>query len=77
MKTKADKLEVDKLATASVDLKKISDVVKNEVFKRLYVINWLKKLKLLPLHGSFLPNIKYFGYKIGIQFNKAPLVVKQ
>ena len=29
----------------------------------------LFKSKLLPLHDAFLPNIKYFGCKIGIQFN--------
>ena len=36
--------------------------------------NWLKS-KLLPLHGVFLHKIKYFGYKIGIQFNNTPLVL--
>ena len=38
-----------------------------------YVIGWKSKgffrSKLLPLHGAVLPNIKYFGYKIEIQFN--------
>ena len=33
--------------------------------------------KLTPSHGTFLPNIKYFGSKIGIQFNNAPFVVEQ
>ena len=37
----------------------------------------LFKSKLLPLNGAFLPNIKYFGYKIGIQLNNTPLVVEQ
>ena len=36
-----------------------------------YVVGWtskgLFKSKLLPLHGAFLPNIKYIGHKIGIQ----------
>ena len=35
-----------------------------------YVIGWkstgLFQSKLLPLHGPFLPNLKYFRYKIGI-----------
>ena len=31
----------------------------------------------LTLHGAFLASIKYFGYKIGIQFNNTPLVVEQ
>ena len=26
---------------------------------------------------AFLPNIKYFGCKIGIKFNNTPLVVEQ
>ena len=46
-----------------------------------YVIRWkwkdLFKLKMFPLHGAFLPNIKYFEYKIGIQFNNTPLVAEQ
>ena len=32
---------------------------------------------VLPLLGAFLPNTKFFGYKIGIQFNSSPLVVEQ
>ena len=46
-----------------------------------YVIRWkwkgLFKLEIFPLHGAFLPNIKYFEYKIGIQFNNTPLVAEQ
>ena len=34
MKRKLDKLDVDKLVPVSVDLSKISDVVKNEVVKK-------------------------------------------
>ena len=45
-----------------------------------YVIGWKSKglfqSKLFPLH-AFLPKIKYFGYKIGIQFNNSPLVVQE
>ena len=37
----------------------------------------LLKSKLPPLHGASLPNIKYFGYKIGLKFNKTPLVAEQ
>ena len=29
------------------------------------------------LHGTFLPNIKYFGCKIEIQCNNTPLAVEQ
>ena len=46
-----------------------------------YVIGWKSKSsyesKLLLSHGVFLFNIKYFGYKIGIQCNNTPLVVEQ
>ena len=42
-KTEVDKLVIDKLAPAPVDLKKLSDVVKNDVFKKLFMINWLQK----------------------------------
>ena len=46
-----------------------------------YVIGWkskgLSKFKLLPLYGTFLPSIKYIGYKIGIQLNNSPLVAEQ
>ena len=33
--------------------------------------------KIFPLHGAFLLNVKWFGYKIGIQFNNNPLVAEQ
>ena len=39
LKTEVDKLDIDKLAIVSVDLSKISDVVKNDVVKKLCVIN--------------------------------------
>ena len=46
-----------------------------------YVIGWkskdLFKSKLLPLHGAFLPSVKYFEYKIGTQFNNNPFIVEQ
>ena len=34
LKSKVDKLDVDKLLTASVDLTKLSDVVKNDAVKK-------------------------------------------
>ena len=44
-----------------------------------YVIAWkskgLFKTELYPLHNVFLPNVKRFGYTIGIQFNKTALVI--
>ena len=39
LKTEVDKLDTDKLATVPVDLSKLSDVVKNDVVKRLNMIN--------------------------------------
>ena len=38
LKTKVDKLEIDKLAPVPADLSKISDVV-----KKLFMKNWLQK----------------------------------
>ena len=36
MKNKVDKLDIDKLVLVPVDLSKLSDVVKNDVVKKLY-----------------------------------------
>ena len=38
MKSKVDKLDADKLVPALVDLSKLSDVLKNDVVKKLYVM---------------------------------------
>ena len=32
--------------------------------------------KLIAWHGVFLPNAKYFGVKIKMQFNNTPLVIE-
>ena len=40
LKTKVDKLDIDKLAPVPVGLSKLSDVVKNDVVKKT-MINWL------------------------------------
>ena len=39
LKTEVDKLDIDKLAPVPVDLSKLSDVVKNDVVKKLCMIN--------------------------------------
>ena len=39
LKTEVDKLDIDKLAPVPVDLSKLSDVVKNDVVKKLHMIN--------------------------------------
>ena len=43
LKTKVDKLDIGKLAPVPVDMIKLSDVVKNDVKKKLCMINWLQK----------------------------------
>ena len=39
LKTEIDKLDIDKLVPVPVDLSKLSDVVKNDVVKKLHMIN--------------------------------------
>ena len=39
LKTEVDKLDIDKLVPVPVDLSKLSDVVKNDVVKKLHLIN--------------------------------------
>ena len=39
LKTEVDKLNIDKLAPVPADLSKLSDVVKNDVVKKLCMIN--------------------------------------
>ena len=43
LKTEVDKLHIDKLAPVLVDLSKLSDGVKNDVVKKLFMKNWLRK----------------------------------
>ena len=38
LKSKVDKLDVDKLVPVPVDLSKLSYVVKNDVFKKMYIM---------------------------------------
>ena len=47
LKSKLDKLDVDEPTPA--DLSKLKDVVKNKLLKRLYTINWFKRLMLFKL----------------------------
>ena len=49
MKNKVDKLDVDKLVPFPVDLSKLSDVVKNDVVKKRYIMLRLKILKIKHL----------------------------
>ena len=43
MKTKVDKLDVDKLQYVPVDFKKLIDVVEKKIVRKQYTMNWLKK----------------------------------
>ena len=43
IKSEVDKLDIDKLVPVPVDLRKLSDIVKNDVVKKDYIINWLLK----------------------------------
>ena len=43
LKTKVAKLDIDKLVPVPVDLCKLNDVVKNDVVKKLFMINQLLK----------------------------------
>ena len=43
LETELGKLDIDKLAPVLVDLSKLSDVVKNDVVKKLFLINQLQK----------------------------------
>ena len=43
LKTEVNKLDIDKLVPVPIDLSKLSDVVKNDVVKKLYMINQLLK----------------------------------
>ena len=43
LKTDVDKLDIDKLIPVPVDLSKLSDLVKYDVVKKLYMVNQLQK----------------------------------
>ena len=43
LKTEVDKLDINKLVPVPVDLSKLSNVVKNDVVKKTFMINWLQK----------------------------------
>ena len=43
LKTEVHKLDVAKLAPVPVYLSKLIDIVKNDVVKKLFMINWLQK----------------------------------
>ena len=59
LKDKIDKLDFGKLETTPIDFGKLSDVVKNDVVKRFYMMNWLKKLMPIMIIKSVILKEKY------------------
>ena len=49
LKTDVNELDIDKLAPVPVDLSKLSNVVRNDVVKKMFMINWLQKYTILIL----------------------------
>ena len=49
MKSKGDKSYVNKLAPVSVDLKKLSDVIDNNVVKKTVYNEWVKKVNAIQI----------------------------
>ena len=49
VKSNVDDLYIEKLKIIRVDLNRLSNVVKTILLKRLYLINWLKKVMLFRL----------------------------
>ena len=43
LKTEVGKLDIHTLVPVAVDLSKLSDVVKNDIVKKLSIMNWLQK----------------------------------
>ena len=58
LKTDVDKLDIDKLIPAPVDLSKLSDVVKNDVVKKTVYDKLVTKVNNADISG-FVLNTKY------------------
>ena len=58
LKTEADKLDIDKLASVPVDLSKLSDVVKNDIVKKDVYNKLTTKLDYIDTSG-FVLKTKY------------------
>ena len=58
LKTEVDKLDVDKFVPVPVDLSKLSNVIKNDVVKKLCMINWLQKVNNIDTN-DFVLKTKY------------------
>ena len=58
LKSKLNKLDGDKLVSIPVDLSKLNDVVKMMLLKRMYMMNWLKMLRIFT-SGNLLEKADY------------------
>ena len=58
LKTEVDQLDVDKFVPVPVDLSKLSNVIKNDVVKKLCMINWLQKVNNIDTN-NFVLKTKY------------------
>ena len=70
VKTEADKLDIDKLAPVTVDLSKLSDVVKNDVVKKAVFNKWATKVNGIDT-SNFVLKSKYQTDKTKLE-NKIP-----
>ena len=70
LKTKVDKLDIDKLVPVPVDLSKLSDVVKNDVVKKTVYDKLVAKVNSIDTSG-FVLKTKYDTDKSELQ-NKIP-----
>ena len=66
LKTEADKLDIDKLAPVSDDLSKLSDVVKNDVFKKTVYDKLVEKVDNIDTSG-FVLKTKYNTHKTELE----------
>ena len=66
LKTKVDKLDIDKLVTVPVDLSKLSNVVKNEVVKKTVYDKLVTKVNNIDTSG-FLLKTKYDADKLELE----------
>ena len=59
LKTKVDKLDIDKLAAVPVDFSKISDLVKNDVVKKTVYDKLVSKVNSIDTSDLVKKTLKY------------------
>ena len=75
LKTEADKLNIDKLVTAPVDLSKWSNVAKNEVAKKTVYDQLVAKVNNIDTSG-FVLKTKYCADKLKLNLDTSNFVKK-